>query len=86
MLAWAGTLEMATSAYHLAVTPHGLKIGPSRYGGSPGGEKYWRVAGSCKPHLLGLTLLRACTCAKPSYLYKMPASTSPFLTSGRLLH
>ena len=29
-----------------------------------------------------LTLLRACTFAKPSYLYKMPASTSPSLTSG----
>jgi hypothetical protein len=56
---------MATSAYHLAVTPHGLKIGPSRYGGSPGGEKYWRVAGSCKPHLLGLTLVQSLpTCTK----------------------
>lgn len=62
--------------------PPALKIGPSRYGGSPGGERYGQVAGSCKPHLLCLPLLRACTSAKPSYLYKMPASTSPSLTSG----
>lgn len=46
---------MATSAYHLAaITPPGLKIGPSRIpgGGGPGGKRYGQVAGSCKPHLL----------------------------------
>lgn len=44
---------MATSAYHLAaITPPGLKIGPSRIRGSPGGKRYGQVAGSCKPHLL----------------------------------
>ena len=36
------TLEMATSAYHLAViTPPGLKIGPSRIRGGPWREEIW---------------------------------------------
>lgn len=80
-LAWAGHIGDATSAYHLEIiSPPGLKIEPSRYGGEPWKRKIWaggrvyRVCGSCKPHLLRL---RACT-----YLYKMPASTSPSLTSG----
>ena len=84
MLAWAGHIgdghqRLSSGSHHPTWPENWAK---SHTGGSPGGKRYGQVAGNCKPHLLCLTLLHARTFAKPSYLYKMLASTSPSLTSG----